>query len=258
LGILVAVVFDAREDRRADLFRKSFARITLAISIAAAVLFVLAPDLDLWAAKAFYLGDGRFAGSRAGGLGFLRWFFVCLYLSCIGLAIAGIVLSRARRQRWMGLGMGQWLFLAACLGTGPGLVANVLLKDQWGRARPSHVVEFGGTKSFSAPLTASGQCHRNCSFVSGEAASVFIIFYAAALVVPQLSLSFVAIGTVGGIAAGVVRMAQGAHFLSDVIFAGVFMALTALLVHKLMLGDRVARTVSSASLQSRSGAAIPP
>ena len=28
-------------------------------------------------------------------IGFLRWFFICLYFSCIGLAIAGIMLSRA-------------------------------------------------------------------------------------------------------------------------------------------------------------------
>lgn len=256
--MLVAVVIDAREDHRADLFRKSFAGLTVAIGVGAAALFVFAPDIDLWAAKAFYAGDGRFASSRGGGLGFLRWFFICLYFSCIGLAIAGIVVSRARRQRWLSLGMGQWLFLAACLGAGPGLVANVLLKDQWGRARPNHVVEFGGTKTFSAPLTPSRQCRRNCSFVSGEAASVFIIFYAAALVVPQLSLSFAAVGTVGGLAAGMVRMAQGAHFLSDVIFAGVFMALTALVVHKLMLGGQAARAISGASLRPGPGAAIPP
>jgi membrane-associated PAP2 superfamily phosphatase len=32
-------------------------------------------------------------------------------------------------------------------------------------------------------------------------------------------------------------MAQGAHFLSDVIFAGVFMALTVLVMRRLMLGE---------------------
>jgi len=42
-------------------------------------------------------------------------------------------------------------------------------------------------------------------------------------------------GTVGGLATGLVRMAQGAHFLSDIVFAGVFMALTVLVVQRLML-----------------------
>ena len=43
---------------------------------------------------------------------------------------------------WLSLGLPQWLFLAVCLGVGPGLVANLLLKDQWGRARPKHIAEF--------------------------------------------------------------------------------------------------------------------
>jgi membrane-associated PAP2 superfamily phosphatase len=36
-----------------------------------------------------------------------------------------------------------------------------------------------------------------------------------------------------------VRMSQGAHFLSDIVFAGVFMALTVLVLRALMLRGRV-------------------
>ena len=46
-------------------------------------------------------------------------------------------------------------------------------------------------------------------------------------------------GTIAGLSAGLVRMAQGGHFLSDVIFAGVFMALTVLIVRRLMFGAPV-------------------
>jgi lipid A 4'-phosphatase len=74
--------------------------------------------------------------------------------------------------------------------------------------------------------------------VSGEAASVFVPLYAAALLLPRWSLLLAAAGTVGGLAAGLVRVSQGAHFLSDVIFAGVFMALTVLIVHRIMFGPR--------------------
>jgi lipid A 4'-phosphatase len=42
------------------------------------------------------------------------------------------------------------------------------------------------------------------------------------------------VGTLCGFAAGLVRISQGAHFLSDVIFAGVFMALTAVVVYRAM------------------------
>jgi len=119
---------------------------------------------------------------------------------------------------------------------GPGILANVVLKDHWGRARPKQVVEFGGAKTFSPPLIPTDQCANNCSFVSGEAAAIFMPFYAAGLVVPQWSATLLAAGTVCGFAAGLVRIAQGAHFLSDVIFAGVFMAMTAVLAHRAVFG----------------------
>ncbi len=96
-------------------------------------------------------------------------------------------------------------------------------------------MEFGGTKAFTPPLVIAGQCPRNCSFVSGEAASTYSVFYAGAALVPQWSVALLVIGTLGGLLTGLLRMAQGAHFLSDVIFAGVFMALTVLLLRWLML-----------------------
>jgi lipid A 4'-phosphatase len=98
------------------------------------------------------------------------------------------------------------------------------------------VAEFGGEKLFTPALVPSRECQRACSFVSGEAASTFVAFYAAALVIPRWSLLLVAAGTVGGLATGLIRVSQGAHFLSDVIFAGVFMAATVLIVHRLMFG----------------------
>jgi lipid A 4'-phosphatase len=63
--------------------------------------------------------------------------------------------------------------------------------------------------------------------VSGEASSIFIVLFAAALLFKSRSRNLVAAGIVLGSLAGLVRMAQGGHFLSDVVFAGVFMAMTA-------------------------------
>ena len=39
------------------------------------------------------------------------------------------------------------VFLVLSLLLGPGLLVNVILKDNWGRPRPGSVVEFGGTQS---------------------------------------------------------------------------------------------------------------
>lgn len=154
----------------------------------------------------------------------------------IAVSLAGLVITRGSARSWLRLSGTQWLFLAICLAMGPGILANVALKDHWGRARPKEVAEFGGSKMFTPPLIPTDQCANNCSFVSGEAAAIFMPFYAAGLVVPQWAAILLAVGTLCGLAAGFVRVAQGAHFLSDVIFAGVFMAMTAVLVHRAMFG----------------------
>src|SRR5438105_14747348 len=86
--------------------------------------------------------------------------------------IAALWLAIARRPLWR-LDGKVLVFLVAATALGPGLIANTVLKDHWGRARPNQVVEFGGARVFTpAPLLAD-QCARNCAFVSGHAALGF-------------------------------------------------------------------------------------
>jgi lipid A 4'-phosphatase len=61
-------------------------------------------------------------------------------------------------------------------------------------------------------------------------------FFAVGLLTPQWSAVLLGAGTLCGLAAGLVRISQGAHFLSDVVFAGIFMAVTALIVHRAVFG----------------------
>jgi len=72
-----------------------------------------------------------------------------------------------------------------------------------------------------------------------------MIFFAAALLSRRRAHVLIAAGVVAGSAAGLVRMAQGGHFLSDVVFAGVAMALTAVVTFRifeaLSFGDRKPR-----------------
>jgi lipid A 4'-phosphatase len=208
----------------------------IAVGVAAGAVFLARPEIDLGLARLFYAPDAGFVGERLGWVRVLREAFVVLYFGTIGLCLAGLLLIWRGRLQWLSLGKTEWLFLAACLAAGPGLVANLILKDQWGRARPRHVVELGGAKAFTPALVLADQCRRNCSFVSGDASSTYVTFYAAAAVIPQWSATLVVVGTVAGLATGLIRMSQGGHFLSDVVFAGVFMALTVLLLRALILG----------------------
>lgn len=199
----------------------------------ASVVFTLWPDLDLITADAFYLGAKQFIGQREWSIGALRQVALAAFVACCTLSVAGIVFSRILSRQWLGLDFTRWIFFAACLTLGPGLVTNVIFKDQWGRARPHQVVEFGGAHAFTPPLLPSNQCDRNCSFVSGEASSMFMIFFAAAFVFRRRARALFMAGIAAGTLTGLIRMAQGAHFLSDVIFAGVLMALTAAAVNAL-------------------------
>jgi lipid A 4'-phosphatase len=199
----------------------------LATGAAALAVFALLPGLDLAFARLFYLGHGHFLGNEITLFPLIRRAFnIFFYVTC-GITIVGLIMSARTNRPWLELNVSKWLFICLCLITGPLVVANIGLKDHWGRARPRDVVEFAGTKEFTPPFPPSGQCDYNCSFVSGEASSIFMVLFVAALLFRSRSRNFVALGIVLGGLAGLTRMAQGGHFLSDVIFAGVLMAVTA-------------------------------
>ena len=199
----------------------------LVIGAIAFVVFLCFPGIDLAGADLFYVGNRHFIGSRIELVSLIRFAFnVFFYLTCT-ITVVGLIMTARKNKPWLELTLGKWLFIALCLITGPLVVANIGFKDHWGRARPRDVIEFAGSKAFTAPFLPSAQCDYNCSFVSGEASSIFIVLFAAALLSQYRSRDFVALGIVLGGLAGLMRMAQGGHFLSDVIFAGVLMAITA-------------------------------
>lgn len=101
---------------------------------------------------------------------------------------------------------------------GPGLIVNFILKDHIGRPRPKHIVNFKGEHRYVPAFKVSNACRRNCAFVSGHAAFGFMII-SVAFVFPAYRRRLFFTGLITGSAIGLVRMLQGGHFLSDVIFS---------------------------------------
>lgn len=117
------------------------------------------------------------------------------------------------------------IFLILSLAIGPGLIVNYGFKENFGRARPKEIIEFGGTKEFSSAAIITDQCRSNCSFSSGHAAMgyYFTVFAWIAPFMLQNLVFFTAF--LFGTGVGLGRIIQGGHFLSDITFSFVIVIL---------------------------------
>lgn len=125
-----------------------------------------------------------------------------------------------------------FIVLAGALG--PGLVVNLGFKDTWQRARPYQVQEFGGTQQFTRATVVADQCDSNCSFVSGHVACGF--FLASLMLIDRKRrVLWGIVGVLSGLTIGFSRMSDGAHWLSDVLWAGPITLMTSWLVWKVLV-----------------------
>ncbi len=125
-----------------------------------------------------------------------------------------------------------FIVLAGALG--PGLVVNSGFKDNWQRARPYQVQAFGGTQQFTRAAVMTDQCDNNCSFVSGHVACGFFLV-SLMLVDRKRRILWGVAGVASGLTIGFARMADGAHWFSDVLWAGPITLLTSWVVWRVVL-----------------------
>ncbi|MFY9287800.1 MAG: phosphatase PAP2 family protein [Alphaproteobacteria bacterium] len=216
----------------------------LSIFLAILVALFLRPQTDLAVSGWFYqTGSGFSLGQHELCLA-MQWlaFYGARILGFILLAL--ICYTYAKRKKVFAIDGKGWLFLFLALVIGPGLIANGILKDHWGRARPREVTEFGGSKIFSGPLLLQDDARRNGSFVSGDASFGFFLpsFAYVASRKRHLSRRFFWGGMGFGALFGLCRIIMGAHFLSDVLFAAAFMLLTSAILYALMYSRKEVTT----------------
>src|SRR5262249_6694859 len=107
----------------------------------ATLVFLAFPKIDLSISSAFYVRKGTFSGQSLRLVQVLRGSFSGAFYLVIGASLAGLVLTRHRARRWLNLDSKQRLFLAMCLRTGPGILADDALEDHCGPARPKPGVD---------------------------------------------------------------------------------------------------------------------
>ncbi len=202
--------------------------IGLVLSVA---LFTLWPALDLMVTAYFF--DASTQSFPANHWGWVHAVYVAtpwlsrslFVLGCVAwflLPWSGWPQAKAWRRRLL-----AWLLMAVL---GLGLVVDWALKDNVGRPRPEQLQVFGGNTPFVPVFEPSKHCDMNCSFVSGHAAAGFSLMVWGMWANRSRRKRWTEIGVVAGLLIGCVRMAQGGHFLSDVVFSGWAVWLTYVLI----------------------------
>lgn len=205
----------------------------LLVPLLLVVMLTLFPSLDLTVSRLFYVEGTGFIHAKHPFALFLYRFVPYLTTAAFAVLTGLLLLGMHPRLAWARRQRQAAVYLLIVLLIGPGLLVNHLLKDNWGRARPHQVQEFGGSRQFTPALVPSDQCPQNCAFVSGHAATGFALV-AIGFVAARGFALWVAGGAVLGGLIGLARIAQGAHFLSDILSAFIFVYATAWLVHVLL------------------------
>jgi membrane-associated PAP2 superfamily phosphatase len=117
-------------------------------------------------------------------------------------------------------------FLLVSMALGPGLIVNTIFKGHFGRPRPSEVTRYGGEQEYRRVWEWGARVGQ--SFPSGDASIGFYFGVPAFLVWkrnPRAGRRFLLVGLLVGAVFGLSRIAQGAHWTSDVLWSAGFVYL---------------------------------
>lgn len=207
----------------------------IVLTIIVSVVFLAYPQLDIYLASLFADGKNGFPLNQNSILISLRFLYhAVITILCITAVWMSLYsrwnkdLTRTPRQFWDMMIMS---FVA-----GPLVLVNMILKSYWGRPRPAHITEFGGTSDFIPPYFISDQCQSNCSFVSGEGSAIattgILLGIATWTSFPKhrkTTIGLIAIISFIGIS---LRYVKGRHFVSDSLLATLFCAIIILVIYQ--------------------------
>jgi membrane-associated PAP2 superfamily phosphatase len=199
------------------------------------LLFLTFPAIDPWFSGLFYEPGAGFPMSHLGAFTGLRALGDWLVKATVVVLIAALVLKLARPARPSPVAPNDILFLLSTLAIGPGLVVNLLFKENWGRPRPSTIELFGGDAPFVPIWRMSDHCLSNCSFVSGEASAAVWLVAVSIVFPPRWRSHAFRVLLVLAVLLSLNRIAFGRHFLSDTLIAWGLTLLIMAVMHRLIV-----------------------
>lgn len=193
----------------------------LLLLVGLALLFALLPGLDMASSEfARSVAGGAFAPRDGTWWPLYAWMKPVFFLIGLGVLLLGLA-SWLLQRPLLGVTPRRAFFVVASMALIQGLIIDVYLKGGFGRARPREIEAFGGDFLFTPFYMVSEACRSNCSFVSGHAGMAFSVVALSFLPEQRrwrLVILFAALAF--GLLTGWMRVIQGAHFLSDVLFSG--------------------------------------
>ena len=197
-------------------------------------LFLAFPKFDIYFSELFFL-NGEFLDQHFHVIKLLRNFLkdILIIIPLLSLTLLVVIIINKSQKVLINNNKSLRRFKLFLCGlifgpiVGCGIIANLYFKDTWGRARPVHIEEFGGSKLFTAAMIKSDQCEKNCSWIGGETSAAFSLLTGTLIL--KRAYIILAINFLLGALVTFCRLAMGGHFLSDNLFAINFMIFLALL-----------------------------
>ncbi|WP_208979321.1 phosphatase PAP2 family protein [Pseudovibrio axinellae] len=182
-------------------------------------IFLIFPALDIWVSSFFYNGEGSFPVSKDPFWRSVRYFGIYIFQWVAGLAVLVLLIKLALPKLKALMDLRHPIFVLSTLILGPGIIVNLLFKNQWGRPRPRQTDIFGGDLPFIGVWQPTNTCDSNCSFVSGEgSASIWLLTLVFIAPKPLRAPLAAAIGTLV-LVLSANRVAFGGHYFSDTLLS---------------------------------------
>jgi lipid A 4'-phosphatase len=203
-------------------------------TIITSIIFYLYPRLDILVSRIFFSLPDGFLASHNILIAKIHQLIPWLGIAMFVVSVAALVLDRFKLIRVRKIMRLNITCFSLVLFFGLLIVINGVIKEYSGRARPYQIVEFGGSLKFTPPLKFSDQCHSNCSFVSGHAATGFALLSLGLFGSSTYRRKLWYFGICSGTVLGLIRIAQGGHFLSDIVYSFIVITMTSVLLSAFM------------------------
>lgn len=213
--------------------RRYVLRLDVILCTLCVYIFIAFPNIDLKVSHLYFINN-TFIYNNNPIVSFMYHVFAKIHLLYLVIFLMAIAIFSWKKRTHI---RRHFIFLTLCLVLGPGVMVNIILKDNsLGRPRPIQIQDFNGKELFTPAFHHAGTCPKNCSFVSGHAS---IGFFLMALAWVRQRKIWIIYGITLGAIIGFSRILQGGHFLSDIIFAGWSTYFTYVLIARIMHYPRI-------------------